>query len=407
MAHVIPDQHLHDLLRPLREAGWSDLAPATLVASADHPGELWQLGLRRSCMVLGVQLDPEPRRTETLTLLPLAAQLAQPDDGIGFFDAVNKPVTLAAVSHGLAPFAVEGFAAELGLLDPTRFRLPKKCSADERAAFLIRLYTTYLGGAAATWRGGSPLKALRALDADDQFGDLLQTAMAFGSGVIPDPVPMAAAIGITLDCWRHTELETAHAGSKTLTDVAMAKLNIGTTRAVRRYITTQGIDWNGVGGVLLDPERQACNDNRDSVGVLVGTDWPLVAHSIQQSLDEWLHAEQVAGPEATLRLASVMGSSTYTKRWWGNGWWSDFSDSVLRHVEETFPELLHLEADDLASRQLASDLFHRPDALPDTVLKTLIDPPDGQGLRYAPLPKLTVRTLHLLDQADRRGHRAA
>jgi hypothetical protein len=66
----------------------------------------------------------------------------------------------------------------------------------------------------------------------------LKAVMYLANGVVPDPVPMAAAIGITLDCWRNTELETAHTGSKTLSDMVMAKLNIATTRAVRAYITT-------------------------------------------------------------------------------------------------------------------------------------------------------------------------
>lgn len=272
-----------------------------------------------------------------------------------------------------------------GYLDPTRFALPADISAQERVDFLVRLYGRYVGRVAAKWRGGNTLRALRALDEDEPFTQMLKGVMYLASGVVPDPVPIAAAIGITLDCWRNTELETAHAGSKKLSDVVMAKLSIATTRSVRGYIPTTGIDWAGVGGVLLDPERQL-SPARTVAGLVGDYHWPAVQSSIEAKLENWLHIESVAGPEATLRLASAMGSTDYTSRWWGNGWWTEFSDQVLHHVEDKFPELLPSGDDEFASRRLASEVSHDPESLADAVLSALIDLPDGKGLRFATLP---------------------
>jgi hypothetical protein len=102
-----------------------------------------------------------------------------------------------------------------------------------------------------------------------------------------------------------------------------------------------------------------------------------------------------------------MGSTDYTRRWWGNGWWSTFADQALRHIEEKYPDLPELGDDEFASRQLASDLFHTPDAIPDTVLKALIDPPDGEGLRFRRLPQTKTRLLRSPQQSEPRYRGAA
>lgn len=389
MVRTTSNQHFQHLLRPLYDAGWSEVVPLHRAAAADSAEALQQIALRRSCMVLGVQHVPSPKSREQVIFVPVAAHLEHPDDGIGLFDAVTEPETIVGVSHGLQPFVIEDVGARLGLLDPTRFVLPAGVSAQERVDFLLSLYGRYVGRVAAKWRGGNTLQALRVLDADEPFSQMVKTVMYLAQNVVPDPVPMAAAIGITLDCWRNTELETAHAGRKTLTDVVMAKLNIATTRAVRSYITTTGIDWDGVGGVLLDPERQLA-PARTVAGLVGDQHWPAVQASIQAKLDNWLHIASVAGPQATLRLASALGSTDYTAHWWGNGWWTEFSDQVVHHVEDKFPELLPPGDDEFAGRRLASEVFHDhdPESLPDAVLSALIDPPDGKGLRYADLPEI-------------------
>lgn len=111
--------------------------------------------------------------------------------------------------------------------------------------------------------------------------------------------------------------------------------------------------------------------------------------------------------KATLRLASAMGSTDYTSRWWGNGWWTEFSDRVLHHVEETFPDLVPPGDDEFASRRLASALFHEPDTIPDTVLRSLIDPPDGKGLRFGALPEARTHLLSVPSQSETRYRSAA
>ncbi len=392
MGRNLSDHHFQHLLQPLYEAGWSEVTPHHRATAADSDEDLRQIALRRSCMVVGVQHVPSPKHREQLVFVPVVAHLEHLDDGIGLFDAVAKPETIVGVSHGLQPFVIEDVAARLGLLDPTRFDLPADISAQERVDFLVRLYGRYVGRVAAKWRGGNTLRALRALDDDEPFTRVLKGVMYLASGVVPDPVPMAAAIGITLDCWRNTELETAHAGSKTLTDVVMAKLNIATTRSLRGYITTTGIGWAGVGGVLLDPERQLSHA-RTVAGVVGDHHWPAVQSSIKAKLENWLHIESVAGPEATLRLASAMGSTDYTNRWWGNGWWTEFSDQVLHHIEDKFPELLPSGDDEFANRRLANEVFHDPESLSDAVLSALIDPPDSKGLRLATLPDVKTHPL--------------
>jgi hypothetical protein len=203
---------------------------------------------------------------------------------------------------------------------------------------------------------------------------------------VPDAVPMAAAIGLTLECWRHSELETVHASSATLTDVVMARLSIGTTRSLLSYISPAGIDWKGLGGVLLDPERRTPQGR--SVLELVGEHhWPAVAESILARLYEWTHIESIAGPDATLRLASAMGSTSSTARWWGNGWWPTFSQEVLGSLADTIPKPLGVDPDVQVSGEVAQTLLRAPDELADPVFKLLIDAPEALGLRFAPLPE--------------------
>jgi hypothetical protein len=352
-------------------------------------------------MVLCVEYIAAPAHQEQLRFGPIASRVVHPDDGIGLFDAVPKRKQLQAVSHGLLPFAVEQFAARLGLLDPTRFELVDN-RAQSQVGFLVRLYTIYVGRTAAAWRGGPTVRALQALDADEAFTELVKTLIYLSSDVMPDPVPMAAAIGITLDCWRNTELENLHSERRTLSDVVMAKLNVATTRAVRQHITTKGISWDSVGRVLLDPARISGNNGSAAVGdLLTATDWPLLRQSIAAKLDRWMHIEQLAGPEATLRLVSVMGSTSATERWWGNGWWRDYSRSVLQQIRHTAPDAAPATSSEFDWLDLEADLREQPEDVPDDVFGYLIDPPGGQGLRRATLPVRPVTAL--APDSDRAG----
>jgi hypothetical protein len=366
------------LLAPLYEAGWEDATPPKKPGSpateADDPRIL-----RRTCLVLSVSYD---LKKQELTFQPAAHRLPDPDDGIGLYDAVPETIAVSPQAHGLVPALVEYAAADQDLLDPTRFTMAENVGLSQ-PVFLQRLYARCIGWEAAKWLGGRKMAALKRLDADDHLTKLMFGLRFLAPDVIPDPVPTAAAIGLTLDCWRHTEIENIHVNSKTLTDVVMAKISIATTRALRAHITTAGVDWEAVVVVLTDPHRRAANGH--SIRELVGERWPDVRRDIEAKLLGWQHIANLAGPRATLRLLSIMGSTDYTKRWWGNSWWPDFASRVLSDVERDHPELLGID-DDINYLKLLDDVQNQPEQLPDGILAVLIDPPTGKGLRYTPVP---------------------
>jgi hypothetical protein len=379
------------LLAPLYDAGWAR-------QRAVGPGKLFTVlprgihrVLRRSCLVIGVSYDIDEDDLEHVALLPIADQLVQPDDELGVHDAVDGTVDVWSHLDDMTTDLSVAFADE-GLLDPTRFRLPSK-DPIAHVALLTTLYYTYVSRIAARWRGGYLPTALKAMDGDSTLRTQLRACMFLAPNVIPDPVPMAAAIGITLDCWRNTELETLHASTHSrFTDLVMAKLNIATTRAVRDYITTAGIDWSGIGGVLLDAERAGGNNAGDSIADLTGAGWPALAASIEAKLARWEHIEQLAGPEATLRLASVMGSTDYTSRWWGNGWWRAYARNVLNDLQDRYPARLP-RSSELGPIDHLDALTDWPDEMPDDDLAFVVDPPNHHGLRHADLPELPARRL--------------
>ncbi len=170
---------LNDLLAPLYNAGWQlmgSTGPVSLI-DAGHPVPAGvECVLRRSCMVLGVEHRRDAERGERLALVPIADYLTQPDDGVGLFDAVAEPVVLEADtdSAGVRSVEIIEAAASAGLLDPTRLPF----MVDDATAcvkLLVSLYHRYVGRAAATWRGGHTAQALRALDADEPFSDLVKS----------------------------------------------------------------------------------------------------------------------------------------------------------------------------------------------------------------------------------------
>ncbi|UQX88256.1 hypothetical protein M6D93_18505 [Jatrophihabitans telluris] len=396
MAQSFLPDHLTGLLAPLFDAGWQAL-PRTQQPLLGAGSVAMLVVLQRSCMVLGVEYGAGDGFDETLRFVPALSLLDQPEDGIGLFDMVTKASEPIASSHGLIPVVVRDVAAPLGLLDPTRIRLAADTDPAAAKGFMNRLYHGYVGRVAARFRGGPTITALKALDADEAYGSVVQRVAHDAPGVMPDPVLMAATHGIVLHCWRNTALEDVHAGGQIISQVAMAKLNIVTTKAVRPYLTTKGVDWNGVCAVLLDPERSIGRDDGASVGELLGEDWPLVQNSVASSLADWQHIERVAGPEATLRLLSVAGSSAFTERWWGTGWWPRFADQVYDHVRHAFPDSLppapDSDTDGIYRLELQQLLRDEPETLPDDALEALLYPPDQQGLAHAELPEIPVQVM--------------
>jgi hypothetical protein len=397
----MPDTTISDrlsqLLVSLCNEGWELYEPkkgraaAPIDPHATHGSEsIEHLTLRRTCLVLGVTYS---QKIDELRFIPISNTLP-PDAhrGVGLFDAVTKTHIIKPSYHGLVPLLVDAEAARLGLLDSTRFTLSDHTQMSD-SAFLRSLYAQVIARDTADWLGTTLANVRKRIDEDDTTLEVIRTALYNAPDVLPDPVPMAAAIGITLDCWRHTEIEQLHATDKRLSDVIMAKLNITTTRRVRSYITSHGIDWMSVAGLLLDPERPA--GEHTSIGELTGAHWPELAASIEQKLNYWQHVESVIGPRATLRLLSAVGSTDYTTRWWGNSWWPMLAGKVFDHVEKRFPQLLPEPVDEFSMMDLRSDVIYQPDELPDEVLAVLIDPPDGKGLRYGPVSKPKRHVLHL------------
>lgn len=398
---------LRVLLLPLLDAGWRvvpEKGKYALTADGVYPHGVALL-LRRSCVVLGIEHEVAAGQATVLAFVPVAARLQPPDDGIGFADAVTEriDITQQMVGHrpGLLPLFVEQQAADLGLVDPLRFEPPAGVPRDE---LLHRLYYQYIGRVAASWRGGPRMRAVKELDADERFTTMCRHTMFLAPQVLPDPVPMAAALGITVTCWRNTELENIHVNQQ-ISDVVMAKLNIATTRAVAQYVTKDGIDWNGVAGVLLDPERRIApqsTSDRGTVGAIVGQhSWAALFADIEKRLEDWRHLDDFAGPDATLILASLAGSTSYTARWWGNSWWPRYARDTTIAVARNNPALFDLPTDtdpatienDEHVRNVASQLANQPDLVPDELLAELIDQPDGQGLRHGELP--VMRRLRL------------
>ncbi|HSV64797.1 MAG TPA: hypothetical protein VLJ59_02665 [Mycobacteriales bacterium] len=293
------------------------------------------------------------------------------------------------VSHGpMVPFIVEQLAGKHGLLEPTRFNVSGD-SPVSAAEALMQLYVTYVTGDAVR-SSNQPMKTtLQRIDDDEQVSGIIRSLMLLAPDVVPDPVPDIAALGLTLECWRHTAIEQLHSSNHDLSDVIMMKLNIATSRAAMEFVNLDGVSWERIAAILLDADR-TITDGRP-VGQLVGPGWPEVAQSIKQKLAYWQHIEAVLGPRATLRLLSVMGSTAYTERWWGNSWWSDLVDKVTRAAIRRHPSLVD-PANEFSGLELAADLAHQPDSLPNETLAIFLKERGTAGLRTAKIerPKATV-----------------
>jgi hypothetical protein len=135
-----------------------------------------------------------------------------------------------------------------------------------------------------------------------------------GSRVPPDPVPTAAALGIAYWGRRHTVVEDWHAKLEAVTNDVMAKCNILNTKIALAHMTAeQGVDWSAVIAALTDPER-ALPDGR-KLAVIFGAGWQPVRAAVGERLASFQRAQDILGPQAMLRLLSILGSSSYTKRW--------------------------------------------------------------------------------------------
>lgn len=217
----------------------------------------------------------------------------------------------------------------------------------------------------------------------------------FARDVLPDAVADAAALGIAAWCWRNdTDVEDRHLPS----DVLMAKVNIAVTKAVQPHVDlVEGVDWQAIEDSLTDASWQLA-DGR-VVSDLFAEDWADVERTVRRQVRMWRRFdEDLIGPDATIRLLTIAGSTFYTRHWWGQGRWSAIcraivTDAINAGVALPPPyETTGIDA-------LLSDL-QEPDSLGDDVLAWMIDMPgtdiDGPlGLRFHPSTRPITREFAL------------
>jgi hypothetical protein len=238
---------LDQLLAPLYEAGWHERAAGSVRIDSDE-GVSMVRDLVRTAMVLRVVYEPG---RNSIMLAPGADQSRQTAGPLEF-NFLDRPVSIQITrTPPSAQDTVREAARHVGLLDPTRIVWASESAPDDDA--LHQPYDRYLLSAVKEWRGDRdfkpPGKALQNLTA--------LANQAILDGILPDPVPMTAALGIVQWCWRNTEVETWHSQLKSLTDVVMAKLAIALTRSVRAHIDNGGIGWSAVSAKLTDPDQGA------------------------------------------------------------------------------------------------------------------------------------------------------
>jgi hypothetical protein len=101
-----------------------------------------------------------------------------------------------------------------------------------------------------------------------------------------------------------------------------------------------------------------------------------VLEAIEKKLSNWQHLESILGPRAMVRLLSVTGRTPYTENWWGNGWWPDLCQQVVATIAGHDIEIPASYA--YAGNSSSSQLGH------------LLDPPEGEGLRWGKTKILEV-----------------
>ena len=104
-----------------------------------------------------------------------------------------------------------------------------------------------------------------------------------GRGVLPDPVPDAAALGIVVWCWRNNNaVEDWHLNS----DVLMARASIAATKAVLPHVDPdEGVDWAEVERALTDDAWTVPNGL--IVAALFGDGWPEVGRTVTEQVRQW------------------------------------------------------------------------------------------------------------------------
>lgn len=98
-------------------------------------------------------------------------------------------------------------------------------------------------------------------------------------------------------------------------------MSITATKAVMPHVDAwEGVDWQGVEDTLTSPAWQLA-DGR-AISDLFGEGWREIQRTVREQVRKWRRFdEELIGPEATLRLLTMGGSTSYTRHWWGQGRW--------------------------------------------------------------------------------------
>ncbi|MFJ1637704.1 hypothetical protein [Streptomyces sp. NPDC088256] len=376
---------LMEILGPLDWAGWQ--VPDEYDSDwDDETGPMLFATLWRTSAALDVEYYPREGR---LRFLPY-------DDVCGdfpeSFSALDEGVELTVTLKGdEAVTVVQHRAGALGLLDATRVRVVEGADPEAAEAFeaesLLALFSP-----AASYRKIPVADIVKEAVLHPDLSTYLRWVVGMaGRNVHPDPVPDAAALGIAAWCWRNeTAVEAHHLPS----DVLMARVNIAVTRAVLPHVCPyEGIDWDGIEQSLTDTDWRLPNGR--TVSSLFGDGWQEVQSTVREQIRKWQRLDsELLGPDTTLRLMTIGGSTSYTRHWWGQGRWRAICEGIVHdavRAEFTLPQPYDCRGSDA----LIDDL-EDPDMQSDAVLDWLIDMPEApvsgpHGLRHHPVTQPLVR----------------
>jgi hypothetical protein len=381
---------LEELLAPLERAGWE--LPEEYDTDFDFEyGASISGDARRTDMALDFEFKPY---RDELLLHPCEYS----DDAL--LSALDETAT---VQVGEDPDSgrrlVAEAAGELGLLDATRVAAGSDSDISTGELIADR-YVEWVFEPAADYRAIPVSDLVGMLMADKDFsGALRGLAELFAPNVLPDLITSAAAIGIVNWCWRNdTAVEDHHLP----TDALMAKVSISATSAVMELVDPyDGIDWQGV-EERLTSQTWRLPDGR-LICELFGEGWPEIERTVRDAVRKWRRFdEDLLSPDATLRLLTVAGSTSYTRHWWGQGRWTAICKAI---VTDATAAGISLPApyDATGTEAFLRDL-EQPDAISDEAMAWLIDIPgagsDGpRGLRDHNATKPIVREFELYDLA--------
>ncbi|WP_369265178.1 hypothetical protein [Streptomyces sp. R35] len=290
-------------------------------------------------------------------------------------DSIEIPVAASGEQ------AVTAVAGEAGLLDAAHVLVADAAPPEAKRGFALRRVRRIFQPAAA-FRQLPLADVLREVTESEWLSAHLDWVVGMaGRDVAPDIVPDAAALGVAAWCWRNnTAVEDHHLD----TDVLMARVNIAVTHITQQHICpVEGIDWDSIKDALMDPQWAVADGT--TVHSLFGPGWAEVAATVTAEFDRWRQLDhEVLGPQSTLILMSIGGSTSYTDSWWGQGRWRSICRRIIDDAAAA-SLLLPPPYDQRGPDALLADL-DAPDQIPAPVLGWLIDLPgagdhEPRGLR--------------------------